>query len=235
VGLLRIFIGYKLLHEIWVRVEAGVNGLPGWAPKEEQLALFESISEYHWAPFSLVIDTAIIPLISMWVVIFGLVQFLVGVALLVGYRTRLAASVGLVYVGLLSVVGFTRYAPFVLGLLVAVLALDGGRALGFDSKAASAREPRYGLPIAKSAVPVLVVIAAVNAVAAAIAVIAAGGIIPDGYNEGVGSDDGRHGRDLLRLVRPRRLAPDGVRRPGGHHARRRPARQSEIAKDLSSA
>lgn len=28
-ALLRVFVGYKFLHEIWVRVEPGVNGLPG--------------------------------------------------------------------------------------------------------------------------------------------------------------------------------------------------------------
>jgi hypothetical protein len=42
------------------------------------------------------------------------------------------------------------------------------------------------LPIPKVAIAVLVALAAVNAVAAAIAVITSGGIAPDGYTESMG-------------------------------------------------
>lgn len=106
--------------------------------------------------------------------------------LILGYRTRLAASVGLVFVGGLAVLGFTRYAPFVFGLLVVVLALDAGRALSLDARAAADRLPDYGLPVPARAVPALVAVAAVNAVAAVIAVVASRGIAPDGYVESMG-------------------------------------------------
>jgi hypothetical protein len=186
VGLLRIFIGFKLLHEIWVRVEPGVNGLPGWASSDKQRALFETIVDNHWGLFSWLVDSAVLPVMGLWVVVFGVIQAAVGVALLLGVRTRLASVIGLVYLGGLIVLGFTRYAPFVFGLLVVVLALDGGRALGVDSRVASARAPRYGLPIPRPAVLFLVIVAAVNAIAAAIAVVSTGGIAPDGYTESMG-------------------------------------------------
>jgi uncharacterized membrane protein YphA (DoxX/SURF4 family) len=235
VALMRIFIGYKFLHEIWVRVQPGVNGLPGWAPKQDQLALFENIATSHWAPFSWIITTAIVPLMTFWVLLFAVVQFSVGAALLVGYRTRLAATIGLAYVGGLGILGFTRLAPFVFGLLVVVLALDGGRALGFDSDGASSRKPVYGLPIAKGAVPILVLVTTVNAIAAAIAVVMAGGVIPDSYKDGVGAMTTAMVAifsGLFALVGwlqmesggPEPITHDGV-----------PAHQSEILKDLGRA
>jgi hypothetical protein len=185
-ALLRIFIGVKLLHEIWVRNVPGVNGLPGWAGEEAQAEVFETISANHWAPFAWIVDNAILPALAFWIVVFGIVQFAVGAMLVLGYQTRLAASVGLVYVGGLAVLGFTRYAPFVFGLLVVVLALDAGRALSLEANKLTDRPPQYGLPVPAKAIPALIVLAAVNAVAAGIAVIASGGIAPDGYVESMG-------------------------------------------------
>ncbi|MFP3986838.1 hypothetical protein U9R90_04915 [Streptomyces sp. E11-3] len=185
-ALLRIFVGYKFLHEIWVRSEPGINGLPGWAAKGEQTTLFETISDNHWGPFAWLVDTAFLPAMSLWVVVFGVVQFAVGALLILGYRTRLTAMVGTGYLGLLLILGFTRYVPFILGLMVLVLALDAGRALGLDAADARRRAPRYGLPIPHKAVPVLAVIAAANAVAAGIMVVTSGGIAPDGYTESMG-------------------------------------------------
>jgi hypothetical protein len=185
-AMLRIFIGVQFLHEIWVRNEPGVNGLPGFAGEQAQTELFETISDNHWAPFTWIVDNAILPAMGFWIVVFGLVQFAIGAMLILGYRTRLAASIGLVFVGGLAVLGFTRYAPFVFGLLVVVLALDAGRALSLDARAAADRLPEYGLPVPARAIPALVAVAAVNAVAAVIAVVASGGIAPDGYTESMG-------------------------------------------------
>jgi hypothetical protein len=186
VALLRVFIGYKLLHEIWVRVQPGVNGLPGWADTGSQRELFETISANHWALFAWLVDNAVLPAMAMWVIIFGVVQFAVGAALVLGYRTRLAATIGLVYLGGLGVLGFTRYAPFVFGLLVVVLVLDGGRGLGLDARRLADQPARYRLPVPRLVIPALVVLAAVNGVAAAVAVVATGGIAPGGYVASMG-------------------------------------------------
>jgi hypothetical protein len=186
VALIRVFVGFKFLHEIWVRVEPGVNGLPGWASTDQLKAVFETISDNHWAPFAWIVDTAFLPAMSVWVIVFGVAQLAIGVALVLGVRTRLAAMVGLTYLAGLGVLGFTRYAPFVYGLLIAVLALDGGRALSFDSQRSLTHPARYGLPIPRRAVPILAVVAAINFAAAAVAVVSSGGIAPDGYTESMG-------------------------------------------------
>jgi hypothetical protein len=186
VAMVRVFVGFKFLHEIWVRVEPGVNGLPGWAGAEQLRGVFETISDNHWAPFAWIADNVFLSAMTPWVILFGVIQVAVGVMLVVGYRTRLASLIGLTYLAGLGVMGFTRYAPFVYGLLIVVLALEGGRVLSLDSQRALAHPPRYGLPIPKSVVPVLIAVFAVNAVAATIAVFTTGGIAPDGYTESMG-------------------------------------------------
>ena len=185
-AMLRIFVGVMFLHEIWVRNEPGVNALPGWAGEQAQAEVFQSIVDNHWAPFAWIVDNAILPALGFWIIVFGVVQFAVGVLLVVGYQTRIAASIGLIYLGGLGVLGFTRYAPFIFGLLVVVLALDAGRMLSLDARRLADRPLQYGLPVPARAIPVLAIIAGLNAIAAAIAVVATGGVAPDGYTESMG-------------------------------------------------
>jgi hypothetical protein len=183
---LRIFVGFKLLHEIWARVEPGVNALPGFAGTEAQTETWQVVADNHWALFSWFTESAILPAMGFWVVVFGAVQLAVGVALLVGYRTRVAGIVGLVYLGVLIALGMTRYAPFVFGLLIPVVALDGGRILSLDSVRRPAAAARFGLPIPPQAIPALIALAAINAVAAAVTAFNVG-ITPDGYTDSMPS------------------------------------------------
>jgi hypothetical protein len=183
---LRIFVGFKLLHEIWSRVDPGVNALPGFAGVEAQTATWQVVVDNHWAVFSWFTETAILPALGFWVVVFGAVQLAVGVALVVGYRTRLVGVVGLVYLGALIALGMTRYAPFVFGLLIPVVALDGGRILSLDSVRRPGSPARFGLPIPPRAIPALIALAAINAVAAAITAFNVG-ITPDGYTDSMPS------------------------------------------------
>jgi hypothetical protein len=84
----------------------------------------------------------------------------------------------------LMVLGMTRYAPFLIGLMIPVIALDGGRLVSLDRVRQAA--PRFGLPISGKVVPVLIVLAAVNAVAAAVTAFSVG-ITPDGYTDSMRS------------------------------------------------
>jgi hypothetical protein len=177
---LRVFVGFRILHEIWARVESGANALPGWATVENQTEFYEIIVANHWSLFANLVDTLILPAVGFWVVAFGAIQLAVGAALLVGYRTRLFGLIGLGYLGLLIGMGFTRLAPFVFGLLVVVVALDGGRIMSLDSVRKPATEARFGLPIPPKAIPVLIVLAAINAVAATLTAFNMG-ITPDAY------------------------------------------------------
>jgi hypothetical protein len=177
---LRIFVGFKLLHEIWARTAPGVNALPGFAPAEAQADVFGLVVDNHWALFAGLTNTLILPAMGFWVLVFAAVQLAVGVALVVGYRSRLAGLVGLGYLGVLISLGMTRYAPFLAGILIVVVALDGGRIMSLDSLRRPATEARFGLPVPAKAVPLLIGLAAVNAVAAAITAFNVG-ITPDAY------------------------------------------------------
>jgi uncharacterized membrane protein YphA (DoxX/SURF4 family) len=178
---MRIFVGFKLLHEIWVRVTPGVNGLPGWAGSDQLRPLFETISENHWGLFSWIVDTAFLPALGFWAIVFGVVQFAVGVALVLGFKTRPAALLGALYVGGLIILGMTRYAPFLLGVLVPVIALDGGRYLSVDRVLeGNAYRERFGLPVPRRFVLPLIGLAAVNAAAAVITAFVSG-IEPGSY------------------------------------------------------
>jgi uncharacterized membrane protein YphA (DoxX/SURF4 family) len=177
----RMFVGFKFLHEIWVRVTPGVNGLPGWAGADQLRPLFETISENHWGLFSWIADTFFLPALPFWAVVFGVVQFAVGVALVLGLWTRPAALLGAAYLAGLIVLGMTRYAPFVLGLMIPVIALDGGRFLSVDRVLAGERyRERFGLPVPRPVWMPLLVFAAVNAVAAIVTAFVTG-IEPGAY------------------------------------------------------
>jgi hypothetical protein len=177
---LRIFVGFKILHEIFARTESGVNALPGFASVENQTEFYEAIVANHWSVFAGLVDTLILPAVGFWIVVFGAIQLAVGAALLVGYRTRPFGLIGLGYLALLIGMGFTRLAPFVFGLLVVVVALDGGRILSLDSVRRPAPEVRFGLPIPPKVIPALLVLAAINAVAATLTAFNLG-ITPDAY------------------------------------------------------
>jgi hypothetical protein len=179
-AMLRIFVGFKFLHEIWTRTEPGVNALPGFAGIEAQAATFQLVVENHWALFSWLTEHIIVAYMGLWVIVFGVLQLAVGLALVLGYRTRVFGMTGLFFLGMLIVFGMTRYPPFLFGLLVPVVALDGGRIMSFDSLRGTGRPARYGLPIPAVAVPALVALSAVNALAAALAAYQMG-IVPDAY------------------------------------------------------
>jgi uncharacterized membrane protein YphA (DoxX/SURF4 family) len=168
VSALRIFVGFQLIHEVWVRAAPSIDGLPGWSRGRGLEEVFLVISEHHWSVVGTIVDAAFLPIVGVWAVVFGVVQLTVGVLLLVGFRTRLASLVAAGYLTFLVLLGFTRYAPFVLGLLVPVIALDGGRYLSIDRvERGFLYQERFGLPIPKRWVLPLLVLATLNAIAAA--------------------------------------------------------------------
>ncbi|MES3517161.1 MAG: DoxX family membrane protein [Natronomonas sp.] len=129
---LRIFVGYRLLHEVFVRIEPGVNTLPGGAPLELQAALFSDIAAAHVTPVSVFIESVILPALPVWAVVFAVVQIGAGIALFVGYRTRLFGSLAVAYLSVLIALGFVRLAPLLLMSAIAAAAL-GGRYAGLDA------------------------------------------------------------------------------------------------------
>lgn len=172
---LRTFVGYRFLHEIVVRTEPGVNGLPGWASGPELTPLLTELAAGHVAPLSIFIEGAVLPAIGAWALVFAAVQTAVGLALLVGWRTRLFGALGSVYLGLLIVLGFTRLAPLFLGTLVVATAL-GGRYGALDGLGETAAPP-------SSSARMPVIAAGVALVGLGTAVVA--GVEPGGYEDAV--------------------------------------------------
>lgn len=175
---LRVFVGYRFLQEIVVRTEPGANALPGWASADAQAAVFGDVAEAHVAPMSTFLEAAVLPAMGAWVLAFAVVQTAVGIALLVGYRTRAAGTVAVGYLTVLTAFGLVRLAPLVFASAI-VAATLGGRHASLDSIAG--REPQPPALPARAALPT-----AVGAVACltAAAVI---GIDPEaGYGEVAG-------------------------------------------------
>ncbi|CAI48612.1 uncharacterized protein NP_1042A [Natronomonas pharaonis DSM 2160] len=124
--MVRAFVGYRFLHEVFVRDHAGVNGLPGWASVDAQAELLaETIVPAHVGPVATAIETVVLPTLPFWVVVFAAVQTAVGAALLVGYRTRLAGTVGAGYLVVLIGLGFVRLAPLLFASALVAATLSG--------------------------------------------------------------------------------------------------------------
>jgi uncharacterized membrane protein YphA (DoxX/SURF4 family) len=180
-AMLRVFVGYKFLHEIYTRVEPGVNALPGFASVEAQREVFEAVSASHLGAVGGVIESVILPALPFWVALFAIIQLTVGVALLIGWQTRFASAVGIGYLAVLVVLGLTRLAPFVLFYMLAVYALDAGRQVSVSRFREAMRPARYGLPISAPVAAALAGIAVASLVVAAVA-----GVEIDGYATTVG-------------------------------------------------
>ncbi|OIJ18915.1 hypothetical protein BKP45_15440 [Anaerobacillus alkalidiazotrophicus] len=178
-SLLRIWLGYRLLHEIFVREVPAVNGLPGWGSGEQLAEVFQFIVEQHWGVFGSIVELAFLPFASFWAIAFAIIQTAVAVMFILGIRTRLASKLIAIMLTVLILIGFTRYAPFVLGYVVAVLTLNGGSMLSFDQYKND--EPIYGINISDKIVYALFAIALISVIAANI-----DGILPDGYKTSMG-------------------------------------------------
>lgn len=135
--LIRLFVGFRLLQEAFIR-ESRLNGLPAWTGSGDLLSVFEQIADHHFATVSAVIEWIFLPAIGSWVLLFGAVQTAVGIALLVGWRTKIASLVGITYVGLLLGLGFVRSAAFVFGYLFVIWAI-GGKYVSLDAVAGRAQ------------------------------------------------------------------------------------------------
>ena len=161
---LQIFIGFKFLHEIWIRFPAALNGLPGWSSGEQLNEVFAFIAANHWSFAGGIVNTVFIPLGSFWALVFAVVQTAVGIMLIFGMNTRLASKAGIAYLAVLILLGFTRYAPFALGFLI----------LGYGMEKGGIALPRSFAPVFGAVFVLFTIIAF------------AGGIIPGDYREQMG-------------------------------------------------
>lgn len=180
--LIGIFVGYRFLHEIWIRHAPALNGLPGWATTEKLAEPFSLIVANHYAPITWLAETLIIPYMSIWLAVFGVVQFLVGFMLVLGIRTRTASIVGLFFLTFLLLFGFARYTPFILGLLILAFVLDNGRVLRLDSLFKREEVPETEPPMLSKRWMVLTSLVFIVSITLAML----GNITPGDYREAMG-------------------------------------------------
>lgn len=179
-SLIRIWLGYRFMHEIVVNYVPALNGLPGkWGASESLAKVFNTIGEKHWDLFGGIVNAVFTPAAGFWAIVFAVVQTAVAVMLLLGIRTRLVSKIGLIYLSLLILIGFTRYSPFVFGYLFIVFTLDGGRMFSFDSTKNAVS--KIGMNLSKTTVAVLFGISLVALIAANL-----DGIKPNGYQSSMG-------------------------------------------------
>lgn len=157
------FVGFKFLHEVWVRFPAALNGLPGWSSAEELREVFSLIIANHWPFMATITETIFDPIAGFWAMVFAIVQIGVGALLIVNYKPRIAHQVGMAYLTLLMLLGFTRYVPFILVLLILAYGLRWGASLS-----------RYVIPVAAAAFVLFFLVAFV------------GGVTPGDYREQMG-------------------------------------------------
>lgn len=117
----KIFITYRLLHEIIVRTGVEENGLPGWS-NSEQWTEFLMTNNTYFLPNSL-LDT-LAGSASFLAFSFAIVQTVIVLLLLLKSNGQIASAIGIMFTVILIILGFTRYAPFVLGFFIILYTLD---------------------------------------------------------------------------------------------------------------
>lgn len=180
IDLLRIFVGLKFVQEIFVWTSVDRHGLPGWASPGELGAMLESVAEHHWEPIAECINTAVLPHIELWAAGLAIVQTLVAVALLLGWRSRTAAVVGTLLVLALLVLGFARVAPIMLVYLIFLVGAGSGRVIALDATPVGGRGTLLPLPWPRWAG---IVTAAAAAALIWLADQELGGVVTAGYEQ----------------------------------------------------
>lgn len=176
--LVRIFLGFKFLQEIFIWRSVDKFALPGWASPASLGEMLESVAANHWPPIAQFINDAVLPHIEYWALGFAIAQTLVGVLLLLGWRSRSVAVIGLIMVLALVVLGFTRMAPFVLVYLLFLVGAGSGRVLALDTTRVGGKGTLMPLPW-----PAWAGIFTALAAAGLIAFVVEEGIVTDGYHE----------------------------------------------------
>lgn len=182
-GLLRMYVGYKLLWWVWTAPQVSLTSLPGFNDGTELGEVMAGGAETHLPVLGALVDNLLVDAAGPLAFVFGLAQIAIGSVLLLGWRARTANWAALGLLGLYVILGFTRYAPYLAGMALITLALGSAPQIGLgrlisnrgDAAAAAWRfSPRTANGLAVGAM-VLVALAVVS------------GITPNGYSSDVGS------------------------------------------------
>jgi hypothetical protein len=76
-AMLRVFVGFRMLYEIWVRLGSAQNGLPGFAPPGGPKQVLQDHRREPLGLFANQVDNLVLPALWFWVELFGAIQFAV--------------------------------------------------------------------------------------------------------------------------------------------------------------
>lgn len=183
VGLLRMYVGYKLLWWVFTAPQAALTSLPGFNDGTALEEVLRSGAESHLPLVETIVEEIFAPGASFWAVAFGIVQVLVGLGLVLGWRVRMANLSAVALLSLYILLGFTRYAPYLAAMALLVLALGSAPGISVVRVVTGKTEaPGAVFSLNKGHAYGLLLAATVATVAAI-----ASGITPNGYNNDVGS------------------------------------------------
>ncbi|MEM7799973.1 MAG: DoxX family protein [Chloroflexota bacterium] len=182
-AMLRVYLGYKLLWWMWTAPNVSLTSLPGLDDPTRLAETFAQGAESHWLPLAALIQGAFLPLAGFWSAAFGAAQLVIGILLVIGWRTRAANWAAIWLTLLYTLLGFTRYAPYILGFSFIVMALGSGVQLSFVNSMLGRPAPKaqiLALPVPSTAIYGLL-----SLVGFVLAFLL--GVVPNGYSSAVGS------------------------------------------------
>lgn len=129
-GLLRMYVGYKLLWWVWTAPQASLTSLPGFVDRTAMGEVWRESAASHLPGMDQLVLNVFASASDFWVIVFGLIQVGIGVLLLVGWNARLANGAAIALTGGYVLLGFTRYAPYLLGFSVIIAAFGAAPRIG---------------------------------------------------------------------------------------------------------
>ena len=182
-GLLRMYVGYKLLWWIWTAPQAALTSLPGFNDGTELEEVLLAGAETHLPVLSSIVESVFAPGAGLWAIVLGLVQAVLGFLLISGWRAKSATAATVALLTLYILLGFTRYAPYLASMALLAYALGSAPQVSLIDLVTGRRtKPGSALRFSRSAMYALVIASVVLAVGAVVS-----GITPNGYNNDVGS------------------------------------------------
>ncbi|GIV33837.1 MAG: hypothetical protein KatS3mg031_1372 [Chitinophagales bacterium] len=182
-GLLRMYTGYKMLWFVITNPhKKDLATLPGCLPEDALALLFNKSAASHVHVMQPVIQVLFEPYAEFWSTMFGLLQVGAAVMLITGWQPRLALRIATVVLCMYVILGFTRYAPFLLGYCLGLLCIDAGHTMGISGLLSpAAHSGKRPTPATVSGSYILLFIAILMLIIACIA-----GVHPNGYDTHVG-------------------------------------------------
>ena len=185
-GFVRMYVGYKLLWWLFTFPQDKLTSLPGFVAPDDLQGVFEQSVATQWTPFAAIIETLFIPAPAFWSIIFGISQLVIGFMLILGWRARSAGWAAVWLMLLFTLLGFTRYAPYIMGFAFTALALGSGIQISLFNILRGQQADRSimdtPLHIGQNAGIALGVLSIVGFALAAMI-----GVVPNGYSSAVGA------------------------------------------------